>query len=631
MALILPRSKDVTLTLRMLYLKTEKKLVAELKRQQAKDLVDYGTYASLMRVQKILQNMEDESFVYVPEMVNKIFRDANSRAAYEAAEALTVPQTAIAEQLTYNLLGNITEAAETALKTSETILQIGRLHPDVFRNPALMASLESEALGGSYSTAVKSAFKAYENEGITAFVDKSGRAWSLTDYCTMATRTVGKQAQTAAALTSDDWDLWQIVGGRATCSVCSAYQGRVYSKSGTNPDYPPLSMAFGKIDAAGGDNLANTYLNIHPNCLCSLIRYTTAGKTDKQIERDKEFSSFEKRPADVDYRSKKQLAAYREKERTRAEFLQTRRQWNDYRDRLGKEIPSLETFEKHKKAGDDKYKAWEKAYRKKGAELRKEIKTQEMIPNPAPPAVQYKPFESGESANAYFGERPPRSLRRENREEYDRLREEYSRSTYGTWEAGLTGDESLSIANYSGDAYSGINGLLRKQMTEKMVDAWDATERMGIKDMIGNIDSALEKFELKDPIRVFRTCERDVLDALRPEVGATFRDNGYVSTSALSKKVASGNVVMQIDVPPGRNHGAWINPLSGAADEEYEYLLPRGSEFRITGVEQKGGDTVIKMEFIGSKKQPIDYATKEEVIDRWKRLGIYDENNASKI
>ena len=80
----------------MLFLKTEKKLVAELKRQQAKDLVDYGTYASLMRVQKILQNMEDESFVYVPEMVNKVFRDTNSRYAYEAAEALTVPQTAIA-------------------------------------------------------------------------------------------------------------------------------------------------------------------------------------------------------------------------------------------------------------------------------------------------------------------------------------------------------------------------------------------------------------------------------------------------------------------------------------------------------------------------------------------------------
>lgn len=395
MALILPKSKDVTLALRMLFLKTEKKLVAELKRQQAKDLVDYGTYASVMRVQKILQNMQDESFVYVPEMVTKVFRDTNSRYAYEAAEALTVPQTAIAEQLTYNLLGNIQEAAETALKTSETILEIGRLHPDVFRNPAIAASLESEALGGSWSTAVKSALRTYQNGGITSFVDKSGRNWSLTDYCTMATRTVTNQASVAAALTSDDWDLWQIIGGRATCSVCSAYQGRVYSKSGTNPDYPPLSAAFGKVDAAGGNDLANTYLNIHPNCLCSLVRYTTAGKTDKQIERDKEFSSFEKRPADVDYRSKKQLAAYREKERTRAEFLQTRRQWNDYRDRLGKEIPSLETFEKHKKAGDDKFKAWEKAYRKKGAELRKE--NPELFvkkPKAPPPAPAPKPFVS---------------------------------------------------------------------------------------------------------------------------------------------------------------------------------------------------------------------------------------------
>ena len=189
----------------------------------------------------------------------------------------------------------------------------------------------------------------------------------------------------------------------------------------------------------------------------------------------------------------------------------------------------------------------------------------------------------------------------------------------------------MAIGSYSGDTFSGINGLLRKQMTEKMVTAWDATERTGIRDMIGDIDSAISKFELKDPIRVYRTCERDVLDALRAEPGAIFRDNAFVSTSALSKKVASGNVVMEINVPPGKGHGAWINPLSGAMDEEYEFLLPRGSEFRILGVEQRGEDTVLKMEFIGSHKQPIEYATRDEVIERWKRLGIYDEDAAKKI
>ena len=376
MALIRPRTNDVTLFLRMLYLRTEKEVVAELKRQQSRGLVDYGTYAALMRIQQTLQTMTDESFEHVPQMVEKIFRTTNARLGYEAAEALSTPQTAIVEQLTANLLGNITEAAETAYKSSERIMQIGRLHPDVFRNPALASVAVSEAEGGHWSKAVKGTLKELQTQNITSFVDKSGREWGLTEYCTMATRTVAKQATVAAELTADDWDLWMVLKSGFPCAVCAAYQGRVYSKSGTNPDYPPLSMAFGKIDAKGGDDLANTYLNIHPNCLCSLTRYTTAGRTDEEIQRTKDFSSFEKRPANVDYRSKKQIAAYREKERTRAEYLQTKRQYEAYKERLGKDMPTFETFEKHKKAGDDKYKAWQAAYRKKGAEIRKELKAE---------------------------------------------------------------------------------------------------------------------------------------------------------------------------------------------------------------------------------------------------------------
>ena len=251
-------------------------------------------------------------------------------------------------------------------------------------------------------------------------------------------------------------------------------------------------------------------------------------------------------------------------------------------------------------------------------------------PAPASPTVP-RSFETGRQATEFFGARPERSLRRENREEYDRQRAAYERSMYGSWVNQLSGDQTAAIGNYSGDAYSGINGLLRGQMTERMVEAWDRTESMGIRQMIGNIDSALESFELTEPIRVFRTCDKDVLEVLKLESGATFRDDGFVSASALSKKVASGNIVMQIDVPAGTGHGAWINPLSGAQDEEYEFLLPRGAEFRINGVRQSGEDTIVEMEYLGSRKGEIEYATKEEVTDRWKRLGIYDEDRAKQI
>lgn len=178
-----------------------------------------------------------------------------------------------------------------------------------------------------------------QNRGITAFVDKAGRHWSLQSYGNMAVRTTARQAQVAAVLTADDYDLWQIVKIGSTCPVCAPLEGRVYSKSGTNPDYPPLSLAFGKIDPGGPDGLTNTYLNIHPNCLHAIVKYTTVGKTEKQIQKDKDFSSPEKNPLNRDPRTKKQIAAYREKERNRRRLLADLREHKEYRAVLGKEVP----------------------------------------------------------------------------------------------------------------------------------------------------------------------------------------------------------------------------------------------------------------------------------------------------
>lgn len=84
----------------------------------------------------------------------------------------------------------------------------------------------------------------------------------------MVTRTTSRQAVNVAILTKNpEQDLFKMSKHGTTCPVCAPYEGRVYSKSGENPDYPPLSAIFGKIDRAGPEALTNSYLNIHPNCL----------------------------------------------------------------------------------------------------------------------------------------------------------------------------------------------------------------------------------------------------------------------------------------------------------------------------------------------------------------------------
>ena len=215
-----------------------------------------------------------------------------------------------------------------------------------------------------------------QNKGITAFVDKAGRKWSLQSYGNMAVRTTAHQAQVAALLTADDYDLWQIVKVGSTCKVCAALEGRVYSKSGMNPDYPPLSLAFGKVDPDGADDLTNTYLNIHPNCLHSLVKYTTIGKTEKQIQKDKDFSNPEKNPIDRDPRTKKQIKAYREKERNRQRLLQDMRQHKEYRAVLGEEVPKdFAKFQKMKYTEGEKIEV----LRKKVENLEKSRKFKEKL------------------------------------------------------------------------------------------------------------------------------------------------------------------------------------------------------------------------------------------------------------
>lgn len=96
-------------------------------------------------------------------------------------------------------------------------------------------------------------------------------------------------------LTADDrQDLYEISSHGTTCAICAPLEGRVYSKSGNDPDFPPLASAFGKVDSNGPDSLTNSYLNIHPNCLHVLTPWTPMGLTEEEVQKVKDFSSFKK-------------------------------------------------------------------------------------------------------------------------------------------------------------------------------------------------------------------------------------------------------------------------------------------------------------------------------------------------
>lgn len=360
-----------------IFLKAETAIINEIGRLRSQGLADYHAVAALERVQAILRKMESDSWEYAPLMIEKMFyvrvpearrmegmTAAQNLMAYRNAAALTGEQHAVIDQLVSSLMGEITDATITAYATVQSAL-IGRIEPDVYRRIGLeQVALQQAAGRGTYKM-LPGFVEQLRREGITAFVDKAGRNWSLHTYCAMVSRTTSRQAEVLAVLTADpEQDLYRISSHGTTCAICAPFEGRVYSKSGTNPDYPPLAAAFGKQDPAGPDTLANTWLNLHPNCLHSLYSYSEVGRSEEEIQKIKDFSNPKKNPFSVDPRTEKQIKAYRAKEAARRRWLESYRAWERYRMTVGDPIPkTFATWQKHKKADDEKYKNWQRLYR----------------------------------------------------------------------------------------------------------------------------------------------------------------------------------------------------------------------------------------------------------------------------
>ena len=371
-----PNEKELQ-KLIQIFLKAETAIINEIGRLRSEGLIDYHLTASLERIQAILRKMENDSWTYSRPMVEKMFyvrvpearriegeTVEKHRRGYLNASVLSGEQHAIVDQLVASLMGEITDATITAYATVQSAL-IGRVEPDVYRRIGLEQVALQQAQGRGTYKVLPEFVQALRREGITAFVDKTGRNWSLHTYCSMVSRTTSRQAEVLAVLTADpEQDLYRISSHGTTCAICAPFEGRVYSKSGTNPDYPPLAAAFGKQDPAGPDTLANTWLNLHPNCLHAIYPYSEVGRTEEEIQKIKDFSNPKKNPFTRDPRTEKQIKAYRAKESARRRWLSDYRQWERYRITVGNPIPkTFATWQKHKAADDEKYKEWERLYR----------------------------------------------------------------------------------------------------------------------------------------------------------------------------------------------------------------------------------------------------------------------------
>jgi Phage minor capsid protein 2 len=119
---------------------------------------------------------------------------------------------------------------------------MGRRVEDVFRKEGLRAAIRN-LQGDPVELTSVTMRRELQRDGITSFIDRTGRRWGLDQYASMAVRTVTAEAQNTATrlvLVEKSFDVVEINHVANPCADCLPYNGKEFSLTGRTPDLPVL-------------------------------------------------------------------------------------------------------------------------------------------------------------------------------------------------------------------------------------------------------------------------------------------------------------------------------------------------------------------------------------------------------
>ncbi|GAA5104763.1 phage minor capsid protein [Haloechinothrix salitolerans] len=163
-------------------------------------------------------------------------------------------------------------AADLTSRLEALYLRVLRWAQDAYQ-VAVAAAAPSQLLGiGTTRSAQRSAWDRLVSQGVTGFVDRSGRAWNLASYVEMATRTATARAWNDGHLARlDDLGVDLVTVSRTSdgCALCSVWQGRILARSGPAGQRRVENELTGEpmlVEVAGTVTEARASGLFHPNC-----------------------------------------------------------------------------------------------------------------------------------------------------------------------------------------------------------------------------------------------------------------------------------------------------------------------------------------------------------------------------
>ncbi|MEV6712001.1 phage minor capsid protein [Lentzea sp. NPDC051208] len=204
-------------------------------------------------------------------------------AAWQAGAAAGLAQLADAGALDRSQLAALRDvipgmdaaallAADLTSRLDALYLRVLRWAQDAFQ-VAVAAAAPLQLLGmATTRSAQRSAWDRLVSQGVTGFVDRSGRSWNLASYVEMSVRTATARAWNDGHLARMEQlgvELVTVSNTTDGCALCSVWQGRILARSGPAGERRVENELTGEpmlVEVASTVDEARAAGLMHPNC-----------------------------------------------------------------------------------------------------------------------------------------------------------------------------------------------------------------------------------------------------------------------------------------------------------------------------------------------------------------------------
>lgn len=316
----------------------------------------------LKQLERLMKELEAETGQYISTEIPRQYKKAlDDTYAYFKRNNLQMKRpdmfshihsdavSELANEMRYHINQGISIAGRRIMRYLDTAKD------NALRQAGLHSAALKAAAGQTVADMQKDLMQRLANDGfLTVQYGTGKRAYQvgLDSYAAMVARSTTREAGNLARenqLAENGYDLMMMTEHYPTCEACAVLQGRVYSISGRDKRFPPLSRAF-----------PSGYRNVHPNCRHVMTYWIEEMQSPEEIR-----AALSRSNAPfTDNRSDEEIALYSKQQADSRRMRADRSQFERYRQRLGEDAPkSFHTFRRIKNADGQKWKEMQEKYR----------------------------------------------------------------------------------------------------------------------------------------------------------------------------------------------------------------------------------------------------------------------------